>query len=148
MSDANDIALAISARVQQISIASGYQSDIGLKTLRGRRRLDPSQIPCAVIIERDDQVEQQSLGKAKITTRFIIEGHAKCDPDNPNDTGHTLIADIKRAVFTNPRLIYGSNKAIALSYKGRSIAPREDGIDVVSAAVEVAVSFVEDISNP
>lgn len=148
MSDANNIALAISARVQQITITNGYNTDIGLRTLRGRRRLDPSSLPCAVIIERDDTVDQQSLNKAKITTRFIIEGHTKCDPDNPNDQGHKVIEDIKRAIFFDSRVVYGTNQAIALQYKGRSIAPREDGIDVVSAAVEVSVSFVEDLSKP
>ena len=148
MSDANDIALAVSARIGVISKANGYGSDIGLRVMRGRRRINPEQLPCAVIIERDDQPEDQSLGKVKVTTRFIIEGHDKCDPDNPNDRGHELIADIKRAVFHDMRLLYGQNRAIRLQYRGRSIAPREDGIDVVSAAVEVSVSFVEDLSKP
>lgn len=148
MSDANDIAIAISNRVERIAQVGGYNTDIGLRTMRGRRRIDPSMLPCAVIIERDDMVDQQTLGKAKITTRFIIEGHAKCDPDNPNDQGHKVIEDIKRAVFSDLRLVYGTNLALTLQYKGRSIAPREDGVDVVSAAVEVAVSFVEDLSNP
>lgn len=150
---AHDFSLALARRVENISIANGSATDIGLKVLRGRRRLDPSQIPCAVIIERDDDPQAQSSGKVKISQKYIIEGHATCDPDNPNDTGHQIIADIKKAVFTGDltidgRLTANNQKAFAIKYLGRSIAPREDGLSVVAASVEISIEYVEELHKP
>lgn len=148
MSIANDIALAISARIATIKKVNGFSTDIGLKVMRGRKRLDPTMLPCAVLIERDDQVLDSRPGQVKVSQPFIIEGHAACDPDNPNDVGHQIIADIKKALF-GEKFTYASGKQVVdVKYKGRSIAPREDGIEVVGAAVEVVVEFVEQLSNP
>lgn len=152
MSHANDIALILSSRLQAITVANGYQTDIGLKVMRGRKRLDASHLPCAVLVEKDDKVNSMSNGprarKAKITQPFVLEGHATCDPDNPNDTGHKIIADIKRAMFSTTMPQGRDGLVYTLDYVGRSIAPREDGIDVVSAAVEVSVEYIETLGEP
>jgi len=148
MSVANDIALALAARVATIQIANGCETDIGVKVLRGRKRLDEKHLPCIVIIERDDQVLDTRIAQVKLSQPFVIEGHMKCDLDNPNDTAHKIIADIKRAIFKD-RLTYGADQQLLpVKYVGRSIAPREDGIDVVSAAVEISVEYVEQLANP
>lgn len=151
MSIANDIALAVSARLQTITVTNGYATDIGLKVMRGRKRLDPSQLPCAVLIERDDKPDKQSGQRdpsAKISQVYVLEGHAACDADNPNDMGHMIIADIKKAIFSS-KLTYGSGQQIyEVTYAGRTIAPREDGMAVVAAAVEISVDFVERLANP
>lgn len=152
MSIANDIAQAVSARLQNITVANGYQTDIGLRVLRGRRRLDPNQMPCAVVVERDDTVlefqGQSREPRAKVRQPFVLEGHVECDPDNPNDAAHLIIADIKKAIFTE-RLTYGAEqKIVSVEYTGRSIAPREDGMSLVAAAVEITVEYVEHLANP
>ena len=149
MSAANDIALAISARAATILTASGYQTNIGARTYRGRKRLDEKNLPCVVIVEREDKVLDNRPGQVKLAQPFVIEGHMKCDPDNPNDVGHKIIADIKKALFTG-KFTYGMNgsQTLPLVYVGRTIAPREDGVDVVSAAVEVTVEYVEQLAAP
>lgn len=157
MSMANDLALAISAKLATITEASdaGYQTNIGSRVMRGRKRIDNTHLPCAVLVERDDKPEHKGGTNIKIVQPYIIEGHARCDADNPNDMGHKIIADIKKAIFTDKvflddRLVFGplGARAFTITYVGRSIAPREDGIDVVSAAVEIAVEYVEQLSNP
>lgn len=153
MSQANDIAEAIATRLATITTVNGYATNIGGKVLRGRRRLDKSHLPCAVVIERDDEVKaEQVLAKrvhqAKVACRLLLEGHAECDADNPNVVGHQIIADIKKAIFGSV-ISYGSDDAVlGIHYAGRSIAPREDGTDVVAAAVEVMLEFVETLSDP
>lgn len=151
MSIANDIALAVSARLETITIANGFSTDIGLKVMRGRKRLDPSNLPCAVLIERDDKPEKQTGQRdpsVKVAQVYILEGHAACDPENPNDMGHLIIADIKKAIFSS-KLTYGNGQQIyEVIYAGRTIAPREDGMAVVAAAVEISVDFVERLANP
>ena len=148
MSVANDIALAVAARAANIQIANGFETDIGLKVLRGRRRLDKTHLPCVVVIERDDQVLDTRNASVKLSQPFVIEGHMVCDPDNPNDTAHKIIADIKQVMFGD-RLTYGADqRLLPIKYVGRSIAVREDGIEVVSAAVEIAVEYVDALATP
>lgn len=151
MSIANDIAMAVFSRLENITVANGFATDIGLKVFRGRKRLDESHIPCAVIIERPDTPEKQSSQRdpvAKIGQKYVLEGHAACDPDNPNDMGHKIVADIKKAIWEEKLTFGADQKVYAVMYEGKTISPREDGVAVVSAAVEISVEFVETLSNP
>ena len=76
MSIANDIAQALATRVQSITTANGFNTNIGAKTMRGRRRIDPGHLPCAVLIERDDNpLDQTRSGDVKLAQKYIIEGH-------------------------------------------------------------------------
>jgi len=151
MSIANDIAIAITTRLQGITTAGGYTTNIGLKVMRGRKRLDESHLPCIVIIERPDKPDKQSGQRdpsVKVTQNYVLEGHAACDPDNPNDTGHEIIADLKKAIWKE-KITYGmAQRVIAVNYEGKTISAREDGIAVVSAAIEISVEFAEQLSNP
>jgi hypothetical protein len=148
MSIANDIAMALHARLSEITTANGFETNAGSRVLRGRRRLDQSKLPCCVIIELPDSVKDQQTRRVSITAPYVLEAHAQCDPDNPNDVGHKLVADIKRAVFSAP-LKYGDDKPLlALKYVRRTIAPRDDGTDVVAVAVEVSAEYVEQLANP
>lgn len=150
MSTANDIALALTSRVETINGADGYETTIGVRVYRGRRRLDESCIPCTVIIESDDQVLEQTRGReaaqVKLGQRYILEGHDACDPDHPNDTAQKIIADLKRAIFKagwyDPTFIRN------IRYIGRTISPREDGTAIVAAAIEVEIEFVESLTAP
>lgn len=148
MSTANDIALALHARLAEIRTANGYETDAGALVYRGRRRLDPSKMPCCVIIEMPDSVRDQQPRRAALSAVFVLEGHAQCDPDNPNDVGHQLVADIKRAVFRAPLQYADGKPVLSVDYVKRTIAPREDGLAVVSAGVEIKVDYVEQLGEP
>lgn len=148
MSVANNIAVALTTRLAGITVANGYETDIGTRVLRGRRRLDKTHLPCIVLIEKDDQVLDTRVSQVKLAQPYVIEGHTACDPDNPNDAAHKIIADIKRMVFAT-RLTYGNDQhLLPVKYVGRSIAVREDGIEVVSAAVEISVEYVDNLLTP
>lgn len=146
MSQAKDISLALTARLETITAANGYLTDIGAKVFRGRRRLDESNIPCCVIAEGDDNILDENRRAAKIEQQYFIEGHSICNPDNPNDKAHDIIEDIKRAIFKHDAPIHPLIKA--LSYKGRTINPRDDGAGVIAASVEIAVTMVETLDAP
>lgn len=149
MSDANSIALALSAVLEKIKKVDGFETDIGLRVMRGRRRLGPEQLPCAVLIEQPDVPKNQLRnGAAQITLKFIVEGHSECDPDNPNDMAHKMIADIKRAVFGHKFTYGASNSPFLVTYGSRTISPREDGMAIVSTGVEISIEYVENLSNP
>jgi len=77
--------------------------------------------------------------------RYAVEGVASCDPDDPNDVGRAIVADIKQAIWSGD-ITFG-RRVVSIDYRGRTIAPREDGAAMVSAAVEFSLSFAETLAS-
>lgn len=146
MSKASDIALAIFARAQAITVANGYATDIGQRGFRGTQYLDPDALPCFVLIEEGSAGSSRSATRSLTTTEYVLEGHATCDPDHPNDAGHLIVADLKRAVFSGT-LDFGHGVTEA-AFKGAEIEPRAEGRDLVAARIIFALSFVENLAAP
>ncbi len=146
MTHARDIALALDTRLRGIAPAAGYRTPMGERVYRGRRRLNEEHIPCIVLIESDDEPQDHRPGRVKLAQRYLIEGHTPCDPDNPNDAAHDILSDLKRAIFAGDDTLGGLVRT--LKYLGRSIEPREDGLSLVSASIEIEVDYIEDLSNP
>lgn len=148
MSKASDIAAIVESRIANIKVANGYATEIGSRIFRGRASLDESMMPCAVIVEGDDNVEASQPSRAKIAQTYIVEGHVECDPDHPNDAAHGVIADIKRAIFSGD-LTFGQNcRKEDVRYIGRNIATRPDGLAYVAASVRFSITYPEDLTNP
>lgn len=141
----DDIAADLAARIAGITVANGYRTDIGSTVFAGRRRLDDSHMPCAVIVEGEDTPTAQQPGKVRIEARYAVEGVAACDPDDPNDVGRAIVADIKQAIWGGD-ITFG-RRVVSIDYRGRTIAPREDGAAMVSAAVEFSLSFAETLAS-
>lgn len=155
---ARDIAQHINTLLAGITVANGYQTDIGLRVYRGKRKINDDQVPCAAIIEGEDRVGgNQGPASQKVTQSYVLGGYAECDPDHPNDTAHQIIADLKKAVFTLPanptraEQITGTNtfggRVKNVTYRGRDIGPRADGIPIVFAVVHIDVEFVEQLTD-
>lgn len=147
---AEDISNALFARMQGISIAQGYETDIGVTAFKGRRYIDEPMVPCSSLIEGDDKVMDSAQGKSKLLQKYLLEGYAFCDPDHPNVVGHKILRDLKRAVFAEatgkPATLGGAVKEVV--YLGRVIAPRADGTNIVMAAIEVGVEYAELHTQP
>lgn len=146
MSKAQEVAAEITSRLAAITVANGYDTDIGARAMRGRIAMDVDMLPCVVLYEEPDTAEDSRPNEIKISAAYTIEGHAACDPDNPNDTAHMIVSDIKRAIFGGQRMLGG--KVRDLRYVSRSIAPRQDGMSIVSAAVQITASFYESLIAP
>ena len=153
MSKASQLAAAINARIAAISVANGYNTDIGALVYRGKRTANEDKVPFAFIIEGDDQVVEQNGMQARVVVSYAVEGHAACDPDNPNDTVHLIVADLKRAIFGGD-VTYGglvvkrSGAEPGLRYQGRTVGEREDGAKIVGAGVLFTCEILEDLPNP
>ena len=147
LSTAESIALELSSRVAEITIANGYNTDIGLRNYRGRLKIDEDDIPCCVVVEGADTIGKSSgLKNIQVFQEYVLGGYAFCDPDNPNDTAHKIIKDLKRAVFSDGTTWGG--KVRSIEYKGRNIGPRSDGVSVVFAVIHIHIEYAEDLSNP
>lgn len=154
---ARDVALHITDLLKGITKANGYETDIGLThVFRGKRKIDDTHVPCAVIIEGEDKPGgTQGPASQQVTQSYVLGGYAECNPDHPNDTAHQIIADIKKAVFSivdpsRQEQISGSTtfggRVKSVSYVGRDIGPRTDGVPIVFAVVHIDVLFVEQLT--
>lgn len=146
---ASSVAAEVSSRMSAISKANGAATDIGLRVFRGRHQINDDVVPCVSIFEADDDVQDEQ-GKhsagVKLAQRYVLVAYDHCDADAPNDQAHLILADLKRAIFKGDRTFGG--KVLEVSYRGRAIGPRSDGVAVVSARIDIDVTYYEDLSNP
>ncbi len=150
MSLASELSAAIKTRLQGITIANGYNTDIGLRVFAGRGSINIEEVPCIVLVEEDESVEEQSGTQARVVLPYTIEAHDACDPLNPNDKAHLMLADLKRAIFAGDRTFGGKliKPKDGLQYTGRSIEVRPDGVKLVAASITIEVRYVENLSEP
>lgn len=149
-STSEGISQKLEQRLATISKANGYETDAGLKVFRGRRTLTEDDVPCIVIVEGPEVPSEQQGTKVRLGVRYMFEAHDVCDPVHPNDKGHALVRDLKRAVFAGERLRGTALDGLAtgMLYRGKTIAAREDGESLIFASVAVEPQFTEDVSNP
>lgn len=145
---ADEIATLLSARLATIREVNGYETEIGARVFRGVRKVEDDQVPCAVLIEGGDTVEQSKsrVPSARIQQDYILGGYTTCDPANPNDAAHAVIRDLKKVIFAGDATLGG--KVPIIEYRGRDIGPRTDGVPIVFALIEITVTYVEDLTNP
>ena len=148
---AEDISNEIASRIESISVANGYETDIGTNLMRGRRKLPADdEPPCSVLIEGNDMPEDvngRSQGaRVKLRQTYMIDGFDRCDPNQPNVKAHAMIRDIKRALFKGDSNFGG--RVFEVKYIGRDIGPRPDGVGLVQARVAIEVTYAEDLANP
>lgn len=146
MSKAADIALAVFARASAITITHGYATNIGTTGYRGKKYLDPESLPCFVLVEEADEGNSRQRGMSLTTTEYVLEGYATCDPDHPNDVGHLIVADLKKAIFGSD-LTFGQG-VTDIVWKGREIEPRDEGSTLVAGRIRFALSYVENLAAP
>lgn len=155
LTSAEAVAAEILARIGAVSVANGYETNLGAKVFAGRRSVDPSMLPCATLIEADDEIQDLTnmrigVPQAEIKQHYVMYAYLECDPDHPNTMAHKAIRDFKRAVFNTdgkPDASFG-RKVREVRYLGRDISPRADGSATVVAAIEITVQFVESLSAP
>jgi hypothetical protein len=148
---ASDVSGEIFSRLSQITVANGFETDIGLRVMRGRRKIPADgELPCIQLIEGGDDVTdtagRTNVSLVKVEQSYVIDAFDFCDPDNPNDQAHKMIRDVKRVIFKGDRTLGG--KVSEVEYLGRDIGPRPDGSGSVQAQVALRVSYAEDLSNP
>lgn len=149
MSKASTLAERLSDRIAQITIANGYLTNIGAKVFRGKGKLDENDLPCTVLVEGEERIDDSSEIQYKARARFTFEGHDACDPDHPNDKAHMIIADLKRAIFDGDRTFGGMIRPrIGLRYAGRRIATRDDGARIIAASIDIDCEVAEDLTQP
>lgn len=149
MSKASELAAHLASLAANVLAANGYATDIGLRVFRGRMSLNREDLPCVVLVEGDETVIDQKNAKVNVDTTFVLEGHDVCDPEQPNDKGHLIVADLKKAVFGADLTLGGRLRSKdEIKYLGKAIGQRPEGGDVIAASISFSIAQVEDLSSP
>lgn len=149
MSKASELAVYIASRASLVTQVNGYATGIGARVFRGRMSLNKEDLPCIVLIEGDETVIDQKNSKVNVDTTFVLEGHDFCDPEHPNDKGHLIVTDLKRAIFGDDLTFGGRLKSKdEVKYQGKAIGQRPEGGDIIAASISFSIAQVEDLANP
>jgi hypothetical protein len=145
---AEDVGQEIARRMALIRLVNGYETEIGVKVWRGRRKIPADEdIPVTLITEGDDNPgSKPNRTVQQVVANFVIDGFDACDPNNPNDKAHAMLRDMKKAIFHDGGQFNG--KVREINYLGRDIGPRPDGAGFVQARIVIEVEFVESLADP
>jgi hypothetical protein len=161
------IDLAILARAAQITMANGFNTDLGLQILEGREgvSIESDTFPLLSLIEGEAKVLSRSGSKYEMEMPIIIDAYDQV-PKGSNilQHGHALLADIKLGMLPQSALFAGSDALTPLGVDPRSVPPNQvlatefvfDGYAILSAEadklVETIVAFkvkwTENVSDP
>lgn len=136
-------------RLQAITIANGYATNAGANVMFGPvPRMDSEAFPFIRLLETDAAPESAVPFRpsAKVRVQFIAEACAlEAVAGNIMATGHSLIGDLKKALFGDVTRDLNGN-AIDARLDGYSITPPEAGSDIVVAQVRGSFSFHDDFN--
>ena len=141
----SDIEVYLSELLSQITKANGYETDIGLhRVYRGKRKIEDAEVPCAVVLTGEDRVGDQGRDDVQVMQDFVLGGYHECDPDQPNDVAHAIVRDIVKAVYSTG--INWQRRVVKVSYMGKDIGPRADGMPIVFAIVHITVNYSQELA--
>lgn len=151
MTQAYDLINSLVPRLQAILVANGYATDAGASVAFGSvPRSDGEAVPFIRLLETDAEQESQvpNRPKAKVRVYFMAEGYAEqATAASIMATGHTLVGDLKKALFGDTgRDLNGG--AIEARLEGYRILPPDDGSDLVVAQVRGSFAFTDDFTSP
>lgn len=144
------VAQAITARLEKISVSAGFNTNIGSKVHRGRRVIPED---TCTLFEDEETVRSQKGDPpaCMVGEPMVVDACVTCDPDNPNVAAHAAADDICRALWAPERSDGNALKNLLdgpLAYAGRQIFPREDGQSLVNVQVKFNASFAFNPGNP
>lgn len=149
MSQANNIAAALAARLKLIRKAAGYHTNAGAVVYRGKRQLPEDTLACITLFEGEEDAQSPKGEPYTVIAvqHFYAEGQTPCDPDNPDLAGHDLVEDIQRALFSGDSRLDGL-LAGPLTYTGRVIQPRPDGQNLVIVQIKLDATYTLTPATP
>src|SRR5512139_471840 len=138
-------------RLQAILIANGYATNAGAAVAFGPvPRQDGEAVPFIRLLETDAEQEDQvpNRPKAKLRVYFMAEAYAEqATAASIMSTGHTLVGDLKKALFGDASRDI-NRAAIEARLEGYRILPPDDGSDLVVAQVRGSFAFTDDFTSP
>ena len=93
---------AVAWRAATITTANGFNTNIGLNTLRAATKVDPTLLPACVIFPLVESSEKIGCGEYLCTMPVKIEAIALVGTDNPSVVPELILGDIRKAMTGSP----------------------------------------------
>lgn len=136
------IGAAFKVALQTVTVAQGAETDLGATVHRGRRSIEPDQMPCCVLVEGGSEPLERRPGRASaqyvMQAEYAAHAYVPCDPDDPNVAGHAAIRDLLRALFRDTTL---GGRLKDLTFVATDILPHVHGQGFVLVIVEFRATF-------
>jgi len=155
----------LTTHLQGITVANGYENDVGERVYRGRNNFGAeTEIPALSILESKPvdygtyADEQQTVRKDSWT--LLIQGWVVDDQENPTDPAYSLLADVESrlsqmmAVNANGKPKFPSVYRVGGLINGMTLAqpivrPPDDGLSATAYFyLPVQIDLVSDLENP
>lgn len=151
MTKAYDLISSLKPRLQAIRTVNGYATEAGQSVLMGPVPQQPGETyPFCRLHEVDAAPEANVPNRptARMRVQFVAECLAEqADATQILATGHTLVGDMKKALFGDPgRDLEGG--AFSAQLEGYSVQPPGDGSNIVVALVRGSFAFTDHFNEP
>ena len=152
---------ALTAALEQITVANGYQFDLTGKVFRGRDAFgDGDPLPLVSILE---SVDEKSIGGTSAAFRpgksiqqseweLLVQGFVVDDRDNPTDPGYRLLADVKKKLaevrIQKDNILGFGQKVTDFEFSAGVVRPADQVSSKTYFWLKVRMNIVEDHSDP
>lgn len=154
---------AMTAAMQEITVANGYATEVGANAFRGRvifGENDP--LPLLSILEVPIPLDQTpSPTDSEFSSggwELMIQGFCEDDSENPTDPAHVFMADVKKRLGQEKRRALAMTAAEGIFGYGNFITNLRIGAGVVRPPDEISakayfwltitLDVVEDLTDP
>lgn len=145
---AQQIFNALTTRLEQITVANGYNNDPEI--FKGRRSFTwrvGSPVRITVWSPEASPPEERHAERIDVSLTVMVEGFAEDGGTNPFDTALKMIADIKKAVLGPDDQTLGGLVS-AMGWAGDGVHMPEEGSKIVSAQVGLVIEYPELRGDP
>ena len=134
---------AIETRMATITIANGYNTEIGKNVFRAIPKIDPSQLPACDIFPLTETTERIGGGNYLCTMSLNIVAIAKTESQNPSVLSEQILGDIRMALAG----LSFSSEAEDVSYASGGTNDYSNK-DTVSITVNLIIKYFSKINDP
>ena len=145
---------AIRDRLQLIDGAAPYTFDLSDSVTLGKQAIDEDQVPCAIIhapTEVITSTDGEASGKGysnKVTQTIEVEAYCEATPEDWLVQVSLLLADLKRALRCDTRLIESGETVAAFNIVGTEKFPPQDSLNYAGVRVSLSAIHTEKIGDP
>ena len=91
----------ILARLAEIRVSNGYNTDVGANVRRSRKKVDPSELPAVIVIPGTEKVTAK-YGQSFCVMSVRIEGIMEFGANDPGVVSEWILADLKKCILAPP----------------------------------------------